>query len=111
MGAELFRVDVKDGAAGRVTKLGTTGPLEFPDALRAFEGGFRTVEGRGALSRVTVSGDVAKIEPLRHVAGPTGDTVLGDVIRVADDQLGLMSRPADAGRDAPSFHLRSPDAE
>ncbi len=109
MGGELFRIEVKQGMAGKVTQLETLRPLKFPDGLRTFKDGFLMVEGSGALSRVTVSDDSAKIEPIQQFAGPTGVTVAGDRIWVSEGQLGLMSKPAEAGREGPSFHLRSVD--
>ena len=105
----LFRIEVKQGVAGQVTQLETTRPLTFPDGLRAFKDGFLMVEGSGALSRVTVSGNAARIEPLGQFAGPTGVTVARDRIWVSEGQLGLMSKQAEAGGEAPSFHLRSLD--
>lgn len=107
MGGELFRIDVKDGAAGQVTKLETTRPLKFPDGLRAFGDGFLMVEGSGALNQVTVSGDAAKVDPVGQFAGPTGVTVAGDRIWISEGQLGLLSKQAEAGRESPTFHLRS----
>lgn len=110
MGGELFRIDVKQGAAGQVAQLETPRPLKFPDGLRAFKDGFLMVEGSGALSRVTVSGNSARIDPIGQFAGPTGVTVAGDKVWVAEGQLGLMSKPVEAGGEAPNFHLRSVDA-
>jgi len=82
-------------------------PLTFPDGLRAFKDGFLMVEGSGALSRVTVSGSSARIEPIRQFDGPTGVTAAGDRIWASEGQLGLMSKQAEAGTDGPSVHLRS----
>ncbi|WP_288580284.1 hypothetical protein [uncultured Methylobacterium sp.] len=110
MGGELFCIEVKEGMAGKVMQLETPRPLKFPDGLRAFKDGFLMVEGSGALSRVMVSEGSAKIEPIWQFAGPTGVTVAGDRIWVAEGQLGLMSKPAEAGQEGPSFHLRSVDA-
>ena len=110
LGGELFRIAMNQGVAGEVTQLETTRPLEFPDGLRTFKDGFLMVEGSGALSRVTVSGNAAKIEPIHQFAGPTGVTIAGHKIWVAEGQLGLMSKPVEAGSEAPSFHLRSMDA-
>lgn len=107
LGGELFRIAVTDGVAGEVTKLETTRPLKFPDGLRAFKDGFLLVEGSGALSRITVSGNGAKLEPIGQFAGPTGVTVAGDRIWVAEGQLGLLSEALKDGHKAPSFHLRS----
>lgn len=103
----LFRIEVKQGVAGQVTQLETMRPLSFPDGLRAFKDGFLMVEGSGALSRVTVSGSSARIEPIRQFDGPTGVTAAGDRIWASEGQLGLMSKQAEAGTDGPSVHLRS----
>lgn len=111
MGGELFRIAMNQGVAGEVTQLETTRPLKFPDGLRTFKEGFLMVEGSGALSRVTVSGNAARIEPIHQFASPTGVTVVGDRIWVSEGQLGLLSKPAEAGRDGPTFHLRSIDLE
>ena len=68
--AELFRVEVTDGRAGKVTRLQTSRPLVLSDALRAAEGkSFLMIEGEGRLDRVTVEGDTAKIETLRTASG------------------------------------------
>lgn len=111
LGGEMFRVGVTNGVAGPVTRLGTTRALKFPDGLRPFRDGFVMVEGSGALSRVTVSGDQARIEPIAQFAGPTGVTVVGHRIWVAEGQLSLLSAASKDGRKAPSFHLRSADVE
>ncbi|MBE7197816.1 MAG: hypothetical protein INR70_08440 [Parafilimonas terrae] len=107
MGGELFRIGMNRGVAGEVSKLETTRALKFPDGLKAYKDGFLMVEGSGALSRVTVSGNGAKIEPIRQFAGPTGVTVAGDRIWVSEGQLGLLSKSPESGREGPTFHLRS----
>ena len=107
----MFRIGVTNGAAGPVTRLGTTRALKFPDGLRPFRDGFVMVEGSGAVSRVTVSGDQARREPITQFAGPTGVTVVGHRIWVAEGQLSLLSTASKDGREAPSFHLRSADVE
>jgi sugar lactone lactonase YvrE len=107
MGGELFRITMNQGVAGEVTRLETTRTLKFPDGLRAFKDGFLMVEGSGALSRVTVSGNTAKVEPIGQFAGPTGVTVAGDRIWVSEGQLGLLTKQAEAEREGPTFHLRS----
>lgn len=111
LGGELFRIDVKDGRAGAVKQLGTSRSLTFPDGLRAYGDGFLMVEGSGALSRVTVNGDVARIDTLRRFAGPTGLTAVGGRIWVAEGQLGLVAEVAKGSSAMPSFHLRAADAE
>ncbi len=55
MAGELFRIDVKDGAPGKVTRLSTSRPITHPDALKPVKGGFLMVEGAGTLDHITVS--------------------------------------------------------
>lgn len=111
LGGEMFRIDVANGVAGRITKRETTRPLKFPDGLRPFKDGLLMVEGSGALSRVAIFGDKATIEPIRQFAGPTGVTVSGDRIWVAEGQLALLSDVTKGVREAPAFYLRSADIE
>lgn len=105
---ELFRIDVKAGAPGAITKLKTSRPLKKPDGLRPIPGGFLMVEGGAdTLDRVTITGDEAKIETVKEFAGPTGLTVAGDTVWVAEGQLGYLSEPELKGKPLPSFQLRS----
>lgn len=105
---ELFRIDVKAGAPGAITKLKTSRPLKKPDGLRPIPGGFLMVEGAAdTLDRVTITGDEAKIETVKEFAGPTGLTVAGDTVWVAEGQLGYLSEPDLKGKPLPSFQLRS----
>lgn len=103
---ELFRIDVKNGAAGAITKLKTSRPLKHPDGLRPIPGGFVMVEGAGPLSRVTITGDEAKVETIKEFAGPTGVAVVGDTAWVAEGQLGYLSEPELKGKPLPTFQLR-----
>ena len=103
---ELFRIDVKAGAPGAITKLKLSRPLEKPDGLKPIPGGFVMVEGGGPLSRVTIKGDEAKIETLKDFLGPTGVTVAGDRLWVAEGQLSKLGDLA-KGAPLPSFQLRA----
>lgn len=107
MAGELFRIDMKVGKAGAITKLKTSRPLKHPDGLRAVAGGFLMVEGAGPLSRVTITGDEAKVETIKDFAGPTGLTVVGDTVWVAEGQLGYLTEPSLKGKPPPSFQLRA----
>ena len=105
---ELFRINVKAGAPGAITKLKTSRPLKKPDGLRPIPGGFLMVEGGAdTLDRVTITGDEAKIKTVKEFAGPTGLTVVGDTVWVAEGQLGYLSEPELKGKPLPSFQLRS----
>lgn len=107
MSGELFRIDMKAGKPGAITKLKTSRPLKHPDGMRAIPGGFLMVEGGGALDRVTVSGDEAKIETLKDFAGPTGVAVVGDKVWVSEGQLAWLSDKDKKGKPLPSFQLRA----
>lgn len=107
--AELFRVDVKNGQAGKVTKLKPSRPLVLSDALRPTQGGkaFLMIEGEGRLDRVTMSGDEAKIETLKDgLAGPTGVAEVDGVGWVSEGQLPYLFG-AKKGTPALPFDLRS----
>ena len=88
-GGELFRVDVKDGKAGAVTKLATSRPLGLPDGLRNVGGNtFLMIEGSGSLDRVTVDGDKATIETIKDgLKEPTAFAKVGSTAWVAEGQL------------------------
>lgn len=106
MSGELFRIGVKDGAPGEVTKLATSRALTHPDALRSIKGGFLMVEGVGHLDHITVDGDNAKIETVGAFAGPTGVEIVGDTVWVSEGQLDHLADLA-KGNPLPTFQLRS----
>jgi sugar lactone lactonase YvrE len=85
----FFRVDVKDGAAGSVTKLSPSRALKFPDALRSTGGqSFVLAEGGGTLDRVTIDGDAVQVETVREgLAGPTGVALVGNTLWAPEGQL------------------------
>ena len=88
-GNEFFRVDVKNGVAGAVTKLETSRPLKNPDALRHLSGNaFLMAEGGGTLDRVTVDGDKVTVETLKDgLNGPTSFAKVGNTVWVGEGQL------------------------
>ncbi len=92
---DLFRVEVKNAAAGKVTKLETSRPLDMPDGLRPFENNsFLMIEGGGSLDRVSVSGDSAAVETLKDgFRHPTGVTLDGRTAWVAEGQLDSLGYP------------------
>lgn len=105
LSGELFKIAVKDGAAGAVTRLVTSRPLTHPDALKPVKGGFLMVEGAGTLDHVIIVGDKAEIATLKSFAGPTGVTITGDTVWVAEGQLDHLAAVA-KGTPLPAFHLR-----
>jgi sugar lactone lactonase YvrE len=90
---EFFRVDVKDGIAGTVTKLKTSRPLSHPDGLRALQGNrFLMIEGEGSLDRVTVADDIVSIETIKDgFLQPTGVTRDGNMAWVSEGQLSRLT--------------------
>jgi len=88
-GGGFFRIDVKGGAAGKVTKLATSRALKFPDGLRLIGGQtFVMAEGGGTLDRVTVKGDDVQFETLQDgLAGPTAVALVGDTLWAPEGQL------------------------
>lgn len=98
-GNEFFRVTLKDGAPGSVTKLETSRPLKNPDALRQMSGDvFLMAEGGGTLDRVTVNGDKVKVETLKDgLNGPTSLAKVGDTVWVGEGQLDHLFDPKGNG--------------
>jgi sugar lactone lactonase YvrE len=91
----FFRVEMKNGFAGRVTRLKTSRSLVNPDGLRALSRNvFLMIEGSGKLDRVTVKGDRALIETIKDgFAGPTGVTITRGTAWVSEGQLYYLSDP------------------
>ncbi|WP_226583677.1 SMP-30/gluconolactonase/LRE family protein [Acuticoccus sediminis] len=98
---ELFRIDVTDdGAAGTITRLSSSRPLEHPDGMRrAVDGSFLLAEGAGRVSRVTIAGDTADVKTLADglVGGATGVAEVGDTVWVSIGQLPLLLDPPRRG--------------
>lgn len=101
---ELFRVDVKDGKAGKVTQLKASQKVVNADGLRLTQdGSFLMADGQngaGSVVRVTVEGDEAKIETLKDSfsGGVTGVAQVGDVVWASVGQLNLVLDPAKKGQ-------------
>jgi sugar lactone lactonase YvrE len=96
----LFRVAVgADGAAGTVTELKPSQPLDHPDGMRMLgQNSFLMIEGAGRLDRVTVDGDTAKIEVLKDgMKVPVSVWQVGDTAWALEGQLNLLFDPAMKG--------------
>ncbi|MBS0235637.1 MAG: hypothetical protein JSR99_19390 [Proteobacteria bacterium] len=98
-GNEFFRVTLKNSAAGTVTKLQTSRPLQNPDALRQLSGNtFLMAEGGGTVDRVTVNGDEVEVETLKDgLNGPTSVAKVGGTVWVGEGQLSHLFDPKQAG--------------
>lgn len=98
--AKLFRIEVKNGEAGKVTALAPSQPVAFADGIRPNgDGSFLMVEGSGKLDRITLEGDKAKVETLKDgfKGGLTGVTRVGDKAYVTEGQLALITDPSKKG--------------
>jgi sugar lactone lactonase YvrE len=95
----FFRVDVKDGMPGKITKLQPSRPLKFPDGLRSTGGQtFVMAEGGGSVDRVSVKGDDVEIETIKDgIAGPTSVALVGQTLWVSEGQLPHLFDPAKSG--------------
>jgi hypothetical protein len=93
---ELLRVEVKDGSAGRVTKLIGNRHLQFPDALRALRNNsFLVIEGSGRLDRVVIRGDAFAVTPIHDgFAIPTSVARIGTTAWVSEGQLSFFFDPS-----------------
>lgn len=92
--SELFRIDAKDGKAGKVTKLTPSRALVLADGIRRNGDGFLIVEGGGRLDRMVVEGDKATVTTLKDgMIMPTAVTSVGTTAWVADGQIGFAFAP------------------
>ena len=96
---DFFRVDVKDGLPGKITKLRPSRALKFPDGLRSTGGQtFIMAEGGGSVDRVTVKGDDVDIETIKDgIAGPTSVALVGQLVWVSEGQLPHLFEAAKSG--------------
>ncbi|GLS44890.1 hypothetical protein [Methylobacterium brachythecii] len=98
--ANLFRIGVKDGEAGKVTALKPSRPVVLADALRPLpDGSFVMAEGGGSVERVTFEGDTARIETIMGgvAGGVTGVTTVGSTIWFSEGQLAVITDPSKKG--------------
>jgi sugar lactone lactonase YvrE len=96
---DFFRVDVKDGLPGKITKLNPSRPLKFPDGLRSTGGQtFFMAEGGGSVDRITVNGDDVEIATIKDgIAGPTSVVLVGQTLWVSEGQLPHLFEAAKSG--------------
>jgi sugar lactone lactonase YvrE len=86
---EFFRIEVKDGKPGAVTKLETSRPLKLPDGLRLVSGqSFLMIEGGGSLDLVIVNDDQVVIGTIKDgLNEPTAVAKVGGTAFVTEGQL------------------------
>jgi len=93
---ELLRVEIKDGKAGRVTKLTGNRHLQFPDALRSLgDNSFLLIEGSGRLDRVVIRGDAFAVTPIHDgFVTPTSVARIGATAWVSEGQMAFFFDPS-----------------
>ena len=103
----LFRVDVKGGRADGVTELHGSSSLTHPDALRSLgENSFLLIEGSGTLDRVSISGELFAVAPIRGgFREPTSVTRMESTAWVSEGQLAFFFDPA-RRKSSPSLPFR-----
>jgi sugar lactone lactonase YvrE len=96
---DFFRVEVKDGLPGKITKLKPSRPLKLPDGLRSTGGQtFVMAEGGGSVDRVTVNGEEVEITTIKDgIAGPTSVVPVGQTLWVSEGQLPHLFEAAKSG--------------
>ena len=106
-GGDFFRIEVKNGEPGTVTKLQTSRPLKLPDGLRVLNGQtFLMVEGSGSLDRVTIVDDKASIETIKDgLQEPTAFAKVGDKAWVAEGQLSHLFNANENGPPKLPFNI------
>ena len=96
---DFFRVEVKDGMPGKITKLQPSRPLKLPDGLRSTGGQtFVMAEGGGSADRVTVNRDHVEIATIKDgIVGPTSVALVGETLWVSEGQLPHLFEAAKSG--------------
>jgi sugar lactone lactonase YvrE len=106
--ADLYRIDVTNAKAGKLTKLRASRQLVLADAMRPLRPNvFLLIEGGGRLDTMTVNGDTADIVTLKDgYDTPTGFATVGTTAWVSEGQLEYLFDPAKQGQKPHlPFHL------
>jgi sugar lactone lactonase YvrE len=95
----VFRIEVKDGAPGRVVKLSLSRKLKGPDGMRSIGGhSFIVTEDTGRVAKVRVEGDGAVIETIAgDLSGPTSVAHADGILWIAEGQLQHLFQPTKRG--------------
>jgi hypothetical protein len=98
--ADLYRIEIKAGKAGKLTKLSPSRKLVLADAIRPLGPGvFLLIEGGGRLDTMTIKDNDASIRTLKDgFVTPTGVTRIGDIAWVSEGQLDYLFDPAKHGQ-------------
>jgi hypothetical protein len=98
--AEIFRITVAAGKAGKITRLTAPRQMVLTDAMRRFgKNSFLVIEGAGRLDRRTVDGDAFSVETLKDgFVGPTAVAQIGNTGWVSGGQLQFLLDPSKKGQ-------------
>jgi sugar lactone lactonase YvrE len=103
---QLWRVRPVAGGAAELTLLQASQPMAGPDGLRPIGGNrFLQAEGTsGRITRVTIEGDVARIETLREgLQSSPGVTLIGDTAYAVEGKINYLIDPQLRGKDPGPF--------
>jgi sugar lactone lactonase YvrE len=91
-GNGLFRIEVKNAAAGAITRLKTPRAIAHPDGMRTLTGNtFLMVEGAGKLDRISVTGDKVELDTLSDsLLEPAAVAQIGPTAWVAETQISVL---------------------
>ena len=107
----LLRVDRnRDGSAGTITQLMTSGALRGPDGFRLIrKHTFMLAEGTGArIDEATISADQVALRVLREgLNSPTAVTLIGDTVYCNEGKIGYLIDPKLKGQDPGPFVLHA----
>ena len=93
--ADLYRIDIANGKAGKLTQLHPSRGLVLADAIRPLDDNtFLLIEGGGSVDVMKITGDTADIETIKDgYAVPTGVTQVGPTAWVSEGQLNYIFDP------------------
>ncbi len=113
MSGKFFRIPVEaDGAAGALSELTPSSPLNRPDGLRAIGGmKFLQAEAGGRICEIEISGDQAIVTPLKTGQGWSGVTRAKGRIWAVNPKAEYRMDPSLAGQDPNPFFIDAIDPE
>ncbi|PQA87659.1 Vgb family protein [Hyphococcus luteus] len=108
---KFFRIPVQtDGAAGAISELAPSSPLNRPDGLRALgDMKFLQAEAGGRISEVEISSDQAIITPLKTGQGWSGVTSANGRIWAVNPKAEYRMDPSMADKDPNPFFIDAID--
>jgi sugar lactone lactonase YvrE len=99
-GAQIYRVTLQAGEAGKITQLTAPRRMVLTDAMRPLgKNSFLIIEGEGRLDRIQVDGDAFTVETIQDgFSGPTAVAQIGNTGWVSEGQLSFLFDPTKKDR-------------